>query len=67
MNKSATKAGGPKAGTVLSCHAPEATAVCVAGAVNGWAPPGCEEPSGGCPQCVPSPFGSMNHVVEVPA
>ncbi len=103
MSKSATKAGGPKAGTVLTCHAPEAAAVCVAGAFNDWVPtatpltrgadgtwavrldlppgrheykfvvdgrwccaPGCEEPSGGCPKCVPNPFGSMNRVVEVP-
>ena len=92
-----------KAGTLFSCHAPEAGAVSVAGTFNDWDPtaspltrradgtwattldlppgqyeykfvvdgrwccePGCEEPSGGCPKCVPNPFGSMNRVVEVP-
>ena len=29
--------------------------------------PGCDEPSEGCPKCVPNSFGTMNRVVEVTA
>ena len=38
MTKTATKPAEPKAGTLFSCHAPEAGVVCVAGTFNDWNP-----------------------------
>ncbi len=87
----------------LSCFAPEAVRVCVAGDFNDWSPtawpmdkgvegiwkldvhlppgryeykfvmdgiwgcgePGCNDRNLECLKCVPNPFGTMNHVLEV--
>ncbi|MBI1784014.1 glycoside hydrolase family 13 [Candidatus Sumerlaeota bacterium] len=92
-----------KNGTHLSCYAPGAEEVCIAGDFNEWDPadhpmnhgtdgiwsvdlklpsgrheykfvvdgkwacgePGCNDHNTECNKCVPNPYGTMNHVVEV--